>query len=92
MPTGDLCEPLTDLVFFYNGEQLDWDVELAVPTGAAEPIRLGRFGQLGWTTWLAPNWTSTEVYRRDARFHPAEHIKHRRKLNSGKQGEANGRH
>jgi type VI secretion system protein ImpH len=92
LPTGDLCEPLTDLVFFYNGEQLDWDVELAVRTGAAEPVRLGRFGQLGWTTWLAPNWTSTEVYRRDARFHPAQHIKHRRKLRSDKQGEANGRH
>ena len=31
LPTGDLCEPLADLVFFYNGEQLDWDVELAIP-------------------------------------------------------------
>src|SRR5208337_3784838 len=26
LPTGDLCEKLADLVFFYNGEQLDWDV------------------------------------------------------------------
>ena len=74
LPTGDLCEPLADLVFFYNGEQLDWDAELAIPAGAAEPIRIGRFGQLGWTTWMAPNWTSTEAYRRDARFHPAERM------------------
>ena len=43
LPTGDLCEPLADLVFFYNGEQLDWDAELAIPAGAAEPIRLGTF-------------------------------------------------
>ena len=60
LPTGDLCEPLADLVFFYIGEQLDWEVELAIPAGAVEPIRLGRFGQLGWTTWMAPNWTSQE--------------------------------
>jgi type VI secretion system protein ImpH len=78
LPTGDLCEPLADLVFFYNGEQLDWDAELAIPSGAAEPIRLGKFGQLGWTTWMAPNWTSVEAYRRDARFHPAERMRQRR--------------
>ena len=80
LPTGDLCEPLADLVFFYNGEQLDWDAELAITSGAAEPARLGQFGQLGWTTWMAPNWTSTEAYRKDARFHPAEHMKLKRKI------------
>jgi type VI secretion system protein ImpH len=79
LPTGDLCEPLADLVFFYNGEQLDYDVELAIPAGAAEPIRLGRFGQLGWTTWMAPNWTSKEFYRQEARFHPAERMRIKRK-------------
>ena len=42
--------------------------------GAVEPMRLGHFGQLGWTTWMAPNWTTTEAYRRDARFHPAERM------------------
>jgi type VI secretion system protein ImpH len=82
LPTGDLCEPLADLVFFYNGEQLDWDVELAIPSGAAEPTRLGRFGQLGWTSWMAPNWTSSEAYRRDARFHPADHMRHKRRPKS----------
>ena len=35
LPTGDLCEPLADLVFFYIGDQLDWDLELAIPAGAA---------------------------------------------------------
>jgi type VI secretion system protein ImpH len=82
LPTGDLCEPLADFVFFYNGEQLDCDAELAIPAGAAEPVRLGKFGQLGWTSWMAPNWTSTEPYRRDARFHPAERMKHKRARNS----------
>jgi type VI secretion system protein ImpH len=78
LPTGDLCEPLADLVFFYNGEQLDWDAELAIPSGAVEPTRIGKFGQLGWTSWMAPNWTSVEAYRRDARFHPAERMRQKR--------------
>jgi type VI secretion system protein ImpH len=82
LPTGDLCEPLADLVFFYNGEQLDYDTELAIPAGSTEPVRLGQFGQLGWTTWMAPNWTSKETYRRDARFHPAERMKHKRARNA----------
>lgn len=78
LPTGDLCEPLTDLLFSYNGEQLDWDTELAIPVGAAEPVRLGQFGQLGWTSWMAPNWTLDQDYRRDARFHPADRMRRKR--------------
>jgi type VI secretion system protein ImpH len=78
LPTGDLCQPLADLVFFYNGEQLDWDAELAIPVGATQPVRLGRFGQLGWTTWMSPNWASMDAYRYDARFHPNERMRHKR--------------
>jgi type VI secretion system protein ImpH len=95
LPTGDLCEPLADLVFFYNGEQLEWDTELAIPAGDAAPIRLGEFGQLGWTSWMAPNWTSKEAYQRDARFHPAERMKHQRTRKAAAsrgEGESNGRH
>ena len=62
--------------FFYIGEQLEWDVELAIPAGAIELVRLARFGQLGWTSWMAPNWSQTDrAYRCDARFHPAEILK-----------------
>jgi type VI secretion system protein ImpH len=93
LPSGDLCEPLADLVYFYNGAQLDWDTELAIPSGAVEPIRLGQFGQLGWTTWMAPDWTTTEAYRRDARFHPAERMERKRQLRQAdSEGGANGRH
>lgn len=80
LPTGDLCEQLADLVFLYNGAQLDWDAELAIPCGAVQPIRLGRFGQLGWTSWMAPDWTTKDAYRRDARFHPAERMERKRLL------------
>jgi type VI secretion system protein ImpH len=78
LPTGDLCERLADLVFFYNGEQLDWDAELAIRSGSVVPVRLGQFSQLGWTSWMAPNWASREAWRRDARFHPANRIRHKR--------------
>jgi type VI secretion system protein ImpH len=86
---------MADLVFFYSGEQLEYDAELAIPAGAAEPIRLGRFGQLGWTTWMAPNWTSSEAYRRDARFHPAERMRYKRKRAqqmADREGQSDGGH
>ena len=74
LPTGDLCEPLADAVFFYLGDQLDWEVELAIPAGEVIPTRLGSFGQIGWTTWMSPNWSSADPYRCDSRFHPAERV------------------
>jgi len=93
LPGGDLCEPLADFVYFYIGAQLDWDTELAIPSGAVEPMRLGHFGQLGWTTWMAPDWTTTEEYRRDARFHPAERMERKRRMRqAGSEGDMDGRH
>ncbi len=72
------CEPLADLVFFYLGEALDWDVELALKASEVVPMKLGSFGQLGWTSWVAPNWASNDEWRCDARFHPAEQMRHKR--------------
>jgi type VI secretion system protein ImpH len=74
LPTGDRCAPLADAVFFYIGDQLDWEAELALPAGEAAPVRLGTFGQIGWTSWLSPNWTAKVPSRCDARFHPAERV------------------
>jgi type VI secretion system protein ImpH len=93
LPTGDLCEPLADLVFFYIGEHLEWELEPAIPTAAVEPVRIGTFGQLGWTTWTAPNWTTTDAYRCDARFHPAERMQQKRKANeTGVEGNSSDRY
>jgi type VI secretion system protein ImpH len=93
LPSGDLCEPLADFVYFYNGAQLDWDTELAIPSGAVEPVRLGHFGQLGWTTWMAPDWTTTKEYRRDARFHPAQRMERKRQMRqAGSEGDRSDRH
>jgi type VI secretion system protein ImpH len=80
LPTRDrnLSEPLADAVFFYIGDELDWDVELAIPAGSVAPVKLGQSGRLGWTSWVSPNWTSTDEYRCDARFHLSERMRARR--------------
>lgn len=71
LPGGDLAQKLADAVRFSLGDELDWDVELALPTEQAPPARLGRSGRLGWTGWMSPDRApSREPYRRDARFRP----------------------
>ena len=84
LPTRDrnLSEPLADAVFFFIGDELDWDVELAIPAGSVAPVKLGQSGRLGWTSWISPNWTSTDEYRCDARFHLSERLRARRKQKS----------
>ena len=72
LPGAFRCEELTDLVFFYLGDEIEWEVELAIPTGAAAPFSLGATGRLGYTGWMAPNWAGGEAYRCDASFLPAE--------------------
>ena len=79
LPDGDRCEPLADAVLFYLGELFEWDVELALPVGQVRPLQLGRFGALGWSSWMAPNWNVPDgTLRRDARFHPAERMRQKR--------------
>jgi type VI secretion system protein ImpH len=89
LPTGDRCEPLADAVFFYMGDQLDWEVELALPSREVEPVKLGSSGQLGWTTWMAPEWVGLErPYRCDARFHPADIFRQKRSRRQDDAGRA----
>ena len=79
LPTGGRCEPLVDIVFFYIADELDWEVELAIPYDAVEPVQLSKFGQLGWTTWLSTETAKAEQgYRCDARFHPADRMRRKR--------------
>lgn len=70
LPGSDHARQIGDAVFLYVGEEYDWDMELAIPAGEIRPVRLGQGAKLGWTTWMAPNWSKTdETIRRDARFH-----------------------
>jgi type VI secretion system protein ImpH len=41
-----------DWVRQYLCFELDWDVRLALKKEDVPPVRLGRTGRLGWTTWL----------------------------------------
>jgi type VI secretion system protein ImpH len=80
LPIGADCDRLVDLLYFYVGDELDWDVELAVPARCVEPARLGGSARLGWTSWMISERPATppEGYRMDARFHPAERKRHER--------------
>ena len=68
LPTGDLCEPLADAVFFYIGDQLDWDVELAIPAGAVEPVaaRHSSASSAGPAGWRRTGPTTDAVSSRRA--------------------------
>ena len=70
LPGSDCAQEIGDAVFLYIGEEYDWDMELAIPAGEITPVRLGEGAKLGWTSWMAPNWSKTdETIRKDARFH-----------------------
>jgi len=73
LPSGDFCERLADIVFFYLGEIFDYDVQLGLPEKETRPLSIGKFGRLGWTSWIkSPTAEPKDGMRGDARFHPAE--------------------
>jgi len=76
LPGGADCRPLADLVLFYLGDELEWEVELALPVACARPLRLGEGGgRLGYTGWIGQaDGQGGDGYRRDARFQPAERL------------------
>ena len=70
LPGPAVARQIADAVFLYLGREYDWDMELAIPAGQITPVRLGQDAQIGWTSWMSPNWAKTdETFRRDARFH-----------------------
>lgn len=80
LPGPDLAQQVADAVFLYLGEEFDWDMELAIPAGEITPVRLGRGARLGWTSWMAPNWSRTDqTIRTDARFHVVSRLAHNRR-------------
>ena len=80
LPGSSLAQEIADAIFLYIGEEYDWDMELAIPAGQVTAVRLGKSVQLGWTSWMAPNWTKTdETIRTDARFHVVSRIAEQRR-------------
>ena len=66
------------------GDELEWDVELAIPSGAIEPVKLGKSGRLGWTTWML---AELDVEARPTgtirTFDPTERLRPRRGSRTG---------
>lgn len=52
LPGGESLRRLVAVVRNYLGDTLDWDLNLVLAKGEAPPLRLGRQGNLGWTTWI----------------------------------------
>lgn len=69
LPGAPLAEQIADAVYAYVGDEYDWDLELAIPAGEVQAARVGLGARLGWTGWMAPNWSDDKTWRADARFH-----------------------
>jgi type VI secretion system protein ImpH len=74
LPVGADCRRLADLVFFHIGEEMEWELDLALPSPKATPVRLGLAGELGWTSWMAPDLSAGGLCA-GAKFDPAESLR-----------------
>ena len=54
LPGGLSFHRLVPIVRNWAGDALAWDVNMILRRDEVPPIRLGRHGRLGWTTWLMP--------------------------------------
>jgi len=61
LPGGRSLERLKHWVRNYVGFEFDWDVRLVLARDEVPGIRLGREGQLGWTTWLGARRAVTDA-------------------------------
>jgi type VI secretion system protein ImpH len=59
--SGLLLRKLVDWVRFYLCFELDWDVRLHLERDEVPALKLGRQGQLGWTTWLGTRTSASDA-------------------------------
>jgi type VI secretion system protein ImpH len=52
LPCGSSFRRLADWVRNYSGYELVWDMRLVLRAEEVPAAQLGRYGRLGWTTWL----------------------------------------
>lgn len=61
LPGGTALQRLTDLVRYYLGFELDWDLQLSLAKPEVPTAQLGGATRLGWTSWIG-----RQPRRRDA--------------------------
>ncbi len=72
LPSGKNFRILADAIEFYVGPAMIYDVALGLAEDQTQPTQLGKFGRLGWTSWMkAEARESTHRMRWDCKFHPA---------------------
>ncbi len=90
LPNQPGADQIADLVFSYIGHRFEYDVALALPARCVPAAKIGVFGQLGWTSWVAPPSVPDDdkSYVTDARFDLAERrnarLNERRKTNGSR--------
>jgi len=52
LPLGDSFKRLCDWIRQYAGDHYSWDLRLVLARDEVPAIQIGRYGRLGWTTWL----------------------------------------
>lgn len=52
LPGGDALPAVAALVAQYVGLEFGWDLKLSLKPDQVRPCQPGRFGRLGWTSWM----------------------------------------
>jgi type VI secretion system protein ImpH len=61
LPGGASLGRLKAAVMNYLGYEYAWDLKFVLRRARVPPAKLGQFGHLGWTGWLAPSHTGADV-------------------------------
>ena len=61
LPGGASLKRLRAAVLNYLGYEYAWDLKFVLRRARVPPARLGEFGHLGWTGWLAPPHEGADV-------------------------------
>lgn len=61
LPGGSRFRQLVAWVRNYIGVELAWDVRIVLARSAVPQPLLGRYGRLGWTTWIGSRRTPTDA-------------------------------
>ncbi len=71
LPHSSRIERLLACIRTYVGDQYSWEFRLILKKEEIPPLKLGQYGQLGWTSWL--NSKTRDSDSKDFHFDPFSH-------------------